>query len=103
MLTNIHQQFIDSVKKGRGDKLKQDINGLFSGLIWTGEQSLEIGLVDELASAGHVAREVIGEEEIVDFTQAENVLDRLAKRMGATMDSLLIQQKTLPHFYRVCF
>ncbi len=99
MLTNIHQQFIDSVKKGRGDKLKQDINGLFSGLIWTGEQSLEIGLVDELASAGHVAREVIGEEEIVDFTPTDNVLDRLAKRMGATMASLLIQQTTLPHLY----
>ena len=99
MLVNIHQQFIDSVKKGRGDKLKQDIEGLFSGLIWTGEQSLEIGLVDELASAGYVAREVIGEEEIVDFTQTDDLLDRLAKRVGATMAHILIEQKTLPHLY----
>jgi protease-4 len=99
MLTNIHEQFIDSVKKGRGDKLKQDVDDLFSGLIWTGEQSLEIGLVDELASSGHVAREVIGEEDIVDFTLTDNVLDRLAKRMGASMASILIQQKNLPYLY----
>jgi protease-4 len=99
MLTNIHQQFIDSVKKGRGDRLKQDVEDLFSGLIWTGEQSLEIGLVDELASPGYVAREVIGEEDIVDFTQTDDILDRLAKRVGATMAHILIQQKTLPHLY----
>jgi protease-4 len=99
MLIDIHQQFIDSVKKGRGDKLKLDTDGLFSGLIWTGEQGLEIGLVDELASSGHVAREVIGEEDIVDFTLTDNILDRLAKRVGATMASLLIQQQNLPHLY----
>lgn len=99
MLTNIHQQFIDSVKKGRGDKLKQNVDEIFTGLIWTGEQSLEIGLVDELASSGHVAREVIGEEDIVDFTLTDDILDRLAKRVGATMASILIQQKTLPHLY----
>jgi protease-4 len=99
MLTNIHQQFIDSVKKGRGDKLKQDIDDLFSGLIWTGEQSLELGLVDELASSGYVAREVIGEEDIVDFTMTDDILDRLAKRVGATMAHIMIQQKTLPQLY----
>ena len=99
MLTGIHQQFIDSVKKGRGDKLKLDTDGLFSGLIWTGEQSLEIGLVDELASSGYVAREVIGEEDVVDFTKTDDLLDRLAKRVGATMASILIQQQTLPHLY----
>ncbi len=99
MLTNIHQQFIDAVKKGRGDKLKQDIDGLFSGLIWTGEQSVEIGLVDELASAGYVAREVIGEEEIVDFTQSDDVLERFAKRIGATTAHILLQEGTLPRLY----
>jgi protease-4 len=99
MLTNIHQQFIAAVKKGRGDKLKTDIDGLFSGLIWTGEQSIEIGLVDELASSGYVAREIIGEEEIVDYTVTDNILDRLAKRVGATMASILIEQNTLPHLY----
>lgn len=99
MLTNIHQQFIDSVKAGRGDKLKQEVDGLFSGLIWTGEQSLEIGLVDELASSSYVAREVIGIEDIVDFTQTDDILDRLAKRVGATVAHILIQQKTLPSLY----
>ena len=99
MLTDIHQQFIDSVKKGRGDKLKLDTDGLFSGLIWTGQQGVEIGLVDELASSGYVAREVIGEEDIVDFTLTDNILDRLAKRVGATMASILIQQQSLPHLY----
>lgn len=99
MLANIHQQFIDAVKTGRGDKLKQDAEGIFSGLIWTGEQSLEIGLVDELASSSHVAREVIGKEDIVDFTQTDDILDRLAKRVGATIAHILIQQETLPHLY----
>lgn len=99
MLKNIHQQFIDAVKTGRGDKLKQEVDSLFSGLIWTGEQSLELGLVDELASAGYVAREVIGKEDIIDFTQTDDILDRLAKRVGATMAHILIQQKTLPHLY----
>ena len=99
MLQSIHQQFINAVKKGRGDRLKQDVEGLFSGLIWTGEQSLEIGLVDELASAGHVAREVIGEEDIVNFTVTDDLLDRLAKRVGATMASILIKNENQPYMY----
>ncbi|MES0327140.1 MAG: S49 family peptidase [Gammaproteobacteria bacterium] len=99
MLNNIHQQFINAVKKGRGDRLKQDIEGLFSGLIWTGEQSLEIGLIDELASAGYVAREVIGEEDIVNFTITDDLLDRLAKRMGATMASILMKNENQPYMY----
>ena len=96
MLHNIHQQFINAVKVGRGDRLKTDVEDLFNGLIWTGEKSVELGLIDELASAGHVAREVIGEEDMVDFTVTDNLLNRLAKRVGATTASLLLQQKTLP-------
>ena len=99
MLKNIHQQFITAVKDGRGDRLKEDVEGMFSGLIWTGEQGLEIGLVDELASAGHVAREVIGEKEIVDFTVTDDLLDRLAKRVGATMASILLKQDSQPQLY----
>ena len=98
LLADIHQQFVDVVKKGRGEKLVND-EKIFSGLIWTGEQSLEIGLVDELASAGYVAREVIGEEEIVNFTTSDDLLDRLAKRVGATMARIFLQQKTLPYLY----
>jgi protease-4 len=84
MLSNIHQQFIDVVKKGRGDKLKDDPL-LFSGYVWTGEQSLELGLVDKLGSSSYVAREVIGAEDIKDFTVSEAFLDRFAKKMGASM------------------
>ncbi|MCW8830471.1 MAG: S49 family peptidase [Gammaproteobacteria bacterium] len=99
MLKSIHEQFINAVKTGRGDRLKQDVEGVFSGLIWTGEQSLEIGLVDELASAGHVAREVIGEENIVNFTVTDDLLDRLAKRVGATMASILMKNENQPYMY----
>ncbi|MDH5710295.1 MAG: S49 family peptidase [Gammaproteobacteria bacterium] len=99
LLHSIHQQFIDAVKKGRGDRLKLDVSGLFSGLIWTGEQSLEIGLIDELASAGYVAREVIGEEDIVDFTITDDFFDRLAKRVGATTASLLFEKASQPYMH----
>ncbi len=84
LLAEIHQQFVDVVKKGRGDKLVND-EKIFSGLIWTGEQSLELGLVDALGSPGYVAREVIGVEEIVDFTKRETFLDQFASQIGATV------------------
>lgn len=82
LLDEIHQQFIHIVKDGRGHKLIDD-EKLFSGLFWTGEQSIELGLVDELASASQVARDVIGAEDIVDYTKRENYLDRFARQMGA--------------------
>ncbi|MEE8262454.1 MAG: S49 family peptidase, partial [Gammaproteobacteria bacterium] len=84
MLDNIHSQFVKVVKEGRGDRLKDD-QKIFSGLIWTGEQSLELGLVDALGSAGYVAREVIGAEEIVDFTPTESYFDRFARRLGTVL------------------
>lgn len=84
MLKNIHQQFINVVKKGRGDKLKDDPL-LFSGYVWTGEQAVKLGLVDKLGSSSYVAREVIGAEHIKDFTVKESFMDRFAKKMGASM------------------
>ena len=84
LLGEIHQQFIDVVKDGRGDRLVDD-EKLFSGLIWSGEESIKLGLVDELASASQVARDVIGAEDIVDYTKRENYLDRFAKQMGSAM------------------
>ncbi len=83
LLTDIHQQFVDVVKKGRGDRLSTD-EKIFSGLIWTGEQSVELGLVDALGSPGYVAREIIGAEDIVDYTKRETYLDQFAGRIGAT-------------------
>lgn len=84
LLDEIHQQFIDVVKEGRGDRLSDD-KDLFSGLIWTGQESIQIGLVDGLASASQVARDVIGAEDIVDYTKHENYLDRFANRIGSAM------------------
>jgi protease-4 len=85
MLDEIHQQFIEAVKNGRGDALRDDDKNIFSGLFWTGARAKELGLVDEFGSAGYVAREVIKAEEIVDFTYRENLIDRFAERIGAAM------------------
>ncbi len=95
LLNEIHQQFIDVVKNGRGDRLIDD-EKLFSGLIWSGQESIKLGLVDELASASQVARDVIGAEDIVDYTKRENFIDQFAKQMGSAMlqsitDSIRLQ------------
>ena len=92
MLSEIHQQFIESVKQGRGDRLDTSVEGLFSGLIWTGEAAVEIGLVDELASSSHVAREVIGEETIVNYTIKEDIFERFAERLGSTVTKVISTQ-----------
>ncbi len=82
LLGEIHQQFIEVVRKGRGTRLKESPE-LFSGLIWSGAKSIELGLTDALGSVDYVAREVIKAEQIVDFTQKENIAERFAKRFGA--------------------
>lgn len=84
MLREIHQQFITVVKEGRGDRLKDDPD-LFSGLFWSGERSIELGLADELGSAESVARDVLKAETIVDYTVKENIAERVAKRFGAAV------------------
>ena len=86
VLETTHKQFIASVKQGRGERLKdKEHPELFSGLIWSGEQALALGLVDGLGSAGYVAREVVGEKELVDFTVEESPFDRFSKRLGASV------------------
>ena len=82
MLGDIHQQFIAVVKKGRGKRLK-DNPDLFSGLIWTGQKAVEMGLADGFGSVESVARDVIKAESIVDYTQKSNPVERIAKRFGA--------------------
>ncbi len=84
LLDTIHQQFIGVVKKGRGDRLKETPD-TFSGLFWSGEQAVQMGLADQLGSLDYVARDVVKAEEIVDYTRRENVAERLAKRFGAAM------------------
>jgi protease-4 len=84
MLNEIHEQFKTVVRNGRGARLKETPE-TFSGLFWSGEQSIKLGLADALGSADYVAREVIKQEEIVDYTYQETVVDRFAKRLGASM------------------
>ena len=84
VLNEVYQQFINVVKKGRGKKLADDPR-IFTGLIWTGEEAVKLGLVDALGSAGYVAREVIGAEDIVDFTYRQNFFDRVAHRFATAM------------------
>jgi protease-4 len=84
LLDDIHQQFIEVVKTGRGDRLSQDPT-LFSGFVWTGEQAIELGLADELGSSSYVAREVIGEDTIVDYTPEEDFLERFSKSLGTAL------------------
>ena len=84
LLEDIHEQFKAAVMEGRGERLKSQPE-LFSGLVWTGEESIPMGLTDAIGSPGSVARDVIGEEEIVDFTEKPDLLERLGDRIGVAM------------------
>lgn len=94
LLDEIHEQFVNAVRKGRGDRLADD-SRLYSGLIWTGEQSLELGLVDGLGSSSYVARELIGAERMIDFTPRESYLDRVARQLGSGAAELLMSSPLL--------
>ncbi|MBF5057961.1 peptidase [Alcanivorax sp. 521-1] len=86
MLDEIHQQFIGAVKQGRGDRLKVEGHPeLFSGLFWTGQRALELGLVDGLKSPGQVARDVVGVERTVDYTVSASPLDKVLKKFGVSI------------------
>ncbi|MDD2879849.1 MAG: S49 family peptidase [Rhodoferax sp.] len=84
MLNQIHQQFIAVVKAGRGPRLKETPE-TFSGLFWSGQQAIELGLADQLGSLDFVAREVVKAEEIIDYTRRDNVAERLVKRFGVAL------------------
>jgi protease-4 len=95
MLGEIHQQFISVVRQGRGKRLKETPD-LFSGLIWVGTRSIELGLADAMGSVDYVAREVIKAEEIVDFTQHESIAERVARRFGSAMADTLVRAAMNP-------
>lgn len=84
MLEQIHQQFIGAVKQGRGEKLRETPE-MFSGLFWTGQQAVEMGLADKLGSLDYVAREVVKADEVIDYTRRDNMAERLAKKFGAAI------------------
>jgi len=84
MIDQVHQQFIAVVRHGRGSRLKENPD-TFSGLFWNGQKAIEIGLADRIGNLDFVAREVVKAEEVIDYTQKENVAERLAKRFGASI------------------
>lgn len=84
MLDQIHAQFIKAVKQGRADRLRETPE-TFSGLYWSGEQAVAMGLADHLGSLNHVAREVVKAEKLVDYTRRASTAERLAKHFGASI------------------
>lgn len=94
MLDEIHQQFITAVKKGRGERLGGD-EQLFTGMFWNGERAQELGLVDEFASPGTVAREVLEAEDVVDYTPKPDLLERLSNQFGVAMARIFQPQSPL--------
>ncbi len=90
MLDQVHQHFIDSVKQGRGERLQQSPD-LFSGLVWSGEDAIKLGLADDFGSTAQVARDVIKQETVVDFSNKELLLDRIANRVGASFGTVINQ------------
>lgn len=100
MLDEIHQQFIQAVESGRGKRLDTTVDGLFSGLVWTGQQAVKIGLVDATGNTSYVARKIIGEKNIVNYTLKDDLLQRFAGKLGASMatefSTLIHTQTSLP-------
>lgn len=96
LLEQVHRQFITVVREGRGERLKETPE-MFSGLFWTGETSIELGLADALGSSEYVAREVIKQENIVDFTTHEGFADRFAKKFGAAIMNTLLKSPISLH------
>ncbi len=92
LLDQVHTQFINAVKAGRGERLKES-SELFSGLVWTGEEGIKLGIADAYGTEDYVAKDIIGAEKQVDFTEQERLLDRLAGKLGAvfgqTINSML--------------
>lgn len=90
MLAEIHQQFIDVVRKGRGDRLKETAD-TFSGLVWSGAKGIEMGLADGFGTVESVARDIIKAEEVVDFSPKDNLAEKLAKRIGISAGQTLLR------------
>lgn len=84
MLNEIHQQFIDVVREGRGERLMQS-SEVFSGLVWSGQQAVQMGLIDGLGNLDSVARDIIQVEDLVDYTEREDWSTRLTKQLGVSM------------------
>lgn len=94
MLSDIHQQFIDAVKAGRGERLHLNTPGLFSGLVWTGAKSIDVGLADNLGSLMSVSRDTLGEVNLVNYTPSPDFLKQLASTTHAQLASMKYEMLT---------
>ena len=102
MLDQLHVQFIDKVKQGRGERLKLDAYPeVFSGLFWSGEEAKEIGLIDDFGSSSYVAREVIGVDDIVDFTSKEDFWERFGEKLGIGVAGVMARITGLANGYQL--
>ncbi|MEO1899053.1 MAG: signal peptide peptidase SppA [Methylococcales bacterium] len=88
LVNNVHQQFIAAIRQGRGDRLTET-EDLFSGLVWTGEQGVKLGLADGFGSVDSVARDVLGAKKRINFTPQERLLDKLVGKLGASFGHAL--------------
>jgi protease-4 len=93
MLDEVHQQFIEAVRQGRGDRLRPSPD-IFSGMVWTGARSVDMGLADGLGSVDSVARDVIKAEQVVDYTLQPSLADRLTRRFGAAAGDAIARAMT---------
>jgi protease-4 len=97
LINQVHQQFIAAVKQGRGDRLKETPD-TFSGLVWTGEEGVKLGIADAYGTDSSVAKDLIGAERLVDFTESEQLFDKIMGKMGASFGhalSSVLQTPTL--------
>ena len=92
MLTSTHQHFIESVKAGRGDRLA-DNEDLFTGLFWTGQDAKKLGIIDDFGSVASVARDVIKAETTINFSPQKTLLDKLSRRVEASIKTLLLEKE----------
>lgn len=97
VLADVHNQFIDAVKQGRGDRLKPTPD-MFSGLIWTGQEGVKLGLVDDIGDSRKVAEDVIGAKNIVNFTPEENLLERFSRRVGSSFGEYILNSRLGAYF-----
>ncbi len=94
LLDRVHNQFIQAVKEGRGDRLKSDAADLFSGLFWAGEDALQLGLIDDYGTVDSVARDIIGEEEVINYTPGYDLLDQISKDLGVSVAGFFARLRT---------
>lgn len=88
LINQVHQQFITAVKTGRGDRLKETPD-MFSGLVWTGEESIKNGISDAYGNDDFVAKNIIGAEKQVNFSQQKSFLDKMSGKLGASFGQAL--------------